>query len=564
MKKDVIYVDNDDEITSITDKINSSKETLVALVLPKRCTVLQSSVNMKILQRITSDAGKNVVLITSESSLLPLAGTAGLYVAKSLQSKPVIPPTPDTDEKIDTINEADDNPDIDPSKPIGELAGVTAGAAAVAAVASDDDKPIELGEEPTGVDKKATDKKPKKDKKDKKLAVPNFNTFRTRMFLAIGGVILLIVLWYVGFVVMPRAKVEVVTENRSVPVTLSVTANPTISSVDEASNAVPAEVKTSEQTVTKKFTATGEKNTGEKATGTVSIFNCNSEDRFNSTVRTVPAGTGISSGGSTFITQKSVDVSPSKINFNGTNCQKDVPAAVTVIAQNPGDSYNLSPRSYSVAGFSSMSATDSSGMSGGTNKNVKIVSQSDCDAAKNEASSTKIDDYKNQLVAQMQAAGLTPIKETFTSNVGSASCSPAVGQEANEATASVQLKMSMLGVNTAGLDQLIKVEATKQIEGSQSVIDTGSKTAIFAVKETKNNGLVVLNVTADTQVGIKQDANYISKSITGKKRGQSVDIIKAQPGVSGAKISYSPFWVTKTPKNVKHITVKFTDNGATK
>ena len=100
MKKDVIYVDVDDEITSITDKIISAKATLVALVLPKRCPVLQSSVNMKILQRTTGDAGKNVVLITSEASLLPLAGAAGLYVAKTLQSKPTIPKAPVPEEAV--------------------------------------------------------------------------------------------------------------------------------------------------------------------------------------------------------------------------------------------------------------------------------------------------------------------------------------------------------------------------------------------------------------------------------------------------------------------------------
>ena len=54
---------------------------------------------MKILQRTTDDAGKNVVLITSEASLLPLAGAAGLYVAKTLQSKPVVPEAPETDEQ---------------------------------------------------------------------------------------------------------------------------------------------------------------------------------------------------------------------------------------------------------------------------------------------------------------------------------------------------------------------------------------------------------------------------------------------------------------------------------
>ena len=186
MKKDVIYVDVDDEITSITDKIISAKATLVALVLPKRCPVLQSSVNMKILQRTTGDAGKNVVLITSEASLLPLAGAAGLYVAKTLQSKPVVPKAPAVEEAIATIDEAEDAPAIDPTKSIGELAGV----AAVSSVISEDEKPIELGDDPADKEELGKPKKAKKDKKNKKLLVPNFDKFRTRLFLIIGGVIL--------------------------------------------------------------------------------------------------------------------------------------------------------------------------------------------------------------------------------------------------------------------------------------------------------------------------------------------------------------------------------------
>ncbi|MBX4201635.1 hypothetical protein KW803_01935, partial [Candidatus Saccharibacteria bacterium] len=92
--KDVIYVDVDDEITSIIDKVENSPEKVVALVLPKRAASLQSTVNMKLLARSAKTAGKNPVLITSESSLMPLAGVAGLHVAKNLQSKPEIPDLP--------------------------------------------------------------------------------------------------------------------------------------------------------------------------------------------------------------------------------------------------------------------------------------------------------------------------------------------------------------------------------------------------------------------------------------------------------------------------------------
>src|SRR5947209_6825023 len=92
--KDTVYVDPEDDITGIIDKVEGVKNKVVALVLPKRTTALQSNVNMRLLKRSSDNARKNVVLITAEKALLPLAGAAGLHVAKSLQSKPEIPAPP--------------------------------------------------------------------------------------------------------------------------------------------------------------------------------------------------------------------------------------------------------------------------------------------------------------------------------------------------------------------------------------------------------------------------------------------------------------------------------------
>ncbi|HSX53017.1 MAG TPA: hypothetical protein VLF90_01450, partial [Patescibacteria group bacterium] len=133
--KSTIYIDVDDEITSIIEKVGDSKHKIVALVLPKRAAVLQSIVNMKLLKRTGDADKKRVVLITSEAGLLPLAGAVGLHVAKTLQSKPAIPPPPDMASKDEALvdasdDEPDEEPDLDDSKSIGELAGVAAVAGA--------------------------------------------------------------------------------------------------------------------------------------------------------------------------------------------------------------------------------------------------------------------------------------------------------------------------------------------------------------------------------------------------------------------------------------------------
>src|SRR5665647_1488716 len=90
MKKDVIYIDVEDDITAIIGKVKASKEKIVALVPPKRIGVLQSAVNLRLVARSAKQSNKQLVLITSNQALIALSAAAKLPVAKNLQSKPEI------------------------------------------------------------------------------------------------------------------------------------------------------------------------------------------------------------------------------------------------------------------------------------------------------------------------------------------------------------------------------------------------------------------------------------------------------------------------------------------
>ena len=115
MNKDVIYIDIEDDITGIIGKVKASKEKIVALVPPKRVGVLQSAVNLKLLTKGAQSAGKRVVLITNEHSLITLAAGVKMPVAKNLQSKPEIPQLEALESDADEIiNGAD--------LPVGEIA----------------------------------------------------------------------------------------------------------------------------------------------------------------------------------------------------------------------------------------------------------------------------------------------------------------------------------------------------------------------------------------------------------------------------------------------------------
>src|SRR5579859_653304 len=217
--KEVIYIDVDDEITGIIDKVRGSGQKIVALVLPKRATVLQSIVNMKLLKRTADEAKKNIVLITAEAGLLPLAGSVGVHVAKTLQTKPEIPDGPGAvdDDQPESIDDQADEPEpgdaddvaVDKTRTVGELATSRA-AAAPAQDELDDTIELDDEEEAAAGEGAAAEAAAKPAKgKNKKLKVPNFNRFRLFALLAVPVVIAFIVGLYACLAVLPEAHIDI-------------------------------------------------------------------------------------------------------------------------------------------------------------------------------------------------------------------------------------------------------------------------------------------------------------------------------------------------------------------
>ncbi|MCA9332801.1 hypothetical protein KDA00_02910 [Candidatus Saccharibacteria bacterium] len=539
-KKETIYVDVDDEITGIIDKVTSSKSKVVALVLPKRATVMQSIVNMKLLKRSCDDAGKNIVLITSEASVLPLAGAIGVYTAKTLQSRPFIPEGNEPDES-GTDETYDDNTEIDSSKSVGELSG--------------DDDAIEVdNESDDGKETEDANKKPSKEsksKKNKKLKIPNFDSFRKKLFLGIGIFIILVIGWYIAFFVMPKATITIKTDTETSAVDITFTADPAVKTLDMENKVVPAELKESKVTKTEKTATTGEKNNGDKASGKVTMkltTDCVTP------LTDVPAGNTISSNGLNFITQEKAKFTPPPVPDGSGNCVFSS-NEVDVIAEKGGGSYNLSGRAYTVSGFSSVIANGSN-MSGGTDKIVKIVSQQDVDTAKNKALENNVDEVKGQLSEDLRTDGYMPIPESFNNSEPTISSSPNVGDEANEVSVTVITTYTMLGAKQSDVEKLLEEDAKKNIDtNKQSISDYGFESAVYQVSEITPDGKAKLNMKTEVTAGTQLNEEDIKQQSAGKRRGEIQENISSIPGVKDVEVAYKPFWVTKTPNSPKKITV---------
>jgi len=537
--KETIYIDVDDEITSIIEKVKASNSNIVALVLPKRATVLQSVVNMKLLKKSGTLTKKNIVLITSEKGLMPLAGVAGLHVAKSLQSKPVIPPSPIVPgEEAEQATILDNEPKIDKTASIGVLAA-----------ANIDDEGMETIE----LDNMAAEDVSSaviaaKTKKLKRLKVPNFERFRLGFLLGGLGLILLIVGWYVATVIMPRAKVTITTNTTSAVSSFDFLAS-TTTELDIDNRKVPAIQKDSKKIDTEKVKATGQKDNGTKAEGEVILsIPCAS---VTGNQPTVPSGTAVSSGGLNFITQDSATLNEAA--FSPCRFTK----RVDVAASQNGEASNLaSGKTFAVAGFSSITGSNAAVFSGGTSLIVKIVSQKDIDDAVATIRSRQDGLVGDELKAQLEADNLYALSETRKASESKTTAAPAVNEEAEETTVTIETIYTMLGINRDDLSQLVKkdVSGEQSLKG-QAITDDGIDQSIMRINNQPSVSEAFISFRTSVTAGPEIDEIAIKENIKGKKRGEAESYIKNQPGVEDATIDYSPFWVYSTPRAVSKITI---------
>jgi hypothetical protein len=543
--KETIYVDVEDEITAIIDKLEASKSKIVVLMLPKRATTLQSVVNMRLLKRAADSAKKNLVLVTSETALLPLAGAAGIHVAKDLKSAPEIPPSPMVDEETepplpsdDEGEEAADKPaKLDYKRSIGELA-----------TAHEMDEAISIGDDEELPAPTAPKTAAEKAKSKQKLKVPNFERFRLLLFGGIAALIALIIFIFMAIFVLPKAVVAIHTASTPISANLTLSASDKYTALNQAANQIPASLKATKQSSNQQVNATGTQNQGNKASGTIKISAgpCSGDVPDD-----IAAGTGATSSGLTFITQKKASFSPV---VSGGKCTFQS-NSVDILAQSGGSKYN-GLTSFTVSGFS---AAATSATSGGTDNNVTVVSQQDVDNARSKATSGQSsDDFTQKFLKQLDDQGFYVLKSTLKTEDPVVHATPGVGQPASTVNVSIDVTYTVLVVPKTDLKEVITNTLKEQIDESKQKINSNDvlKDASVTVQSQTGPAAATLNVSETTDAVPIIDVATVKKQVAGQKTGNIKTMLTSYPGVKSVDVKLSPFWVSKAPKKQSKITIK--------
>ncbi len=545
--RSTIYLDVEDDITSIIGQLTKADNEEVALVVPKRSTVLQSAVNLKLLKKAAATSHKRPILVTEDAAINKIASRLDILTAanlrveavvpKSEQSKPpAIPSDVIEGEALDELAKPTEAKSTE--KPAGPELASAAGAAAITAASEGKAKPTDQTESGT----------------KKRRGIPNFDLFKKRVVLIVLGIVGFgFLIWWLFFS-LPKANIVIEGVTAPLATSFDFTADTKASNPDNNNKVLPATTEQVNKTFTATFAATGQQNNGNKASGKVTMAaqNCSTPD----TPSDVPAGTNLVANNLTYITQSDTsfvfkDISGGCINYESTS---DTP----ITAQKGGSSYNTEDGTdFTVTGRSDVSASGSA--SAGTDKLQTVVQQLDINAAQKNLLDGNQDSVKKELAGQF-SADLFVLNDSYKETVKQSTSAPAVGKEATTATLTLEVDYSESGVKKGDLTSLMKqieqAQANGQNKQGLGVVDEGLAQAKITLKSSPSKTAQIFHIETTALLGPDINLDQLRNQLAGKKAGEAAQLIENYANVNNATVSLSPFWVTHVPNNPSKVTIQ--------
>ena len=563
MKDAALYLEADEDITSAIDKLSRVDSQTVQIVVPKRSTMLQSLINLKLLKKAAAEANKELVLVTNDRVAKDLAGRLGLPVAAALGAKAVIVemPTPPPAALDDIIEDGSEpapagvaTEPVAAAKPAKAAKAESAASVAASSAAAPSFVARELDDEPLMAGD-ATAAAPVAAAGARKIKVPNFKLLQRRM-LWIGGAVVLVVGYLVVMYVFASAKVTLYANATKVDVATQFSVDPAATSSDTAAKVLAGQQVSFSKDTNAAFVPSGKKDVGTKAGGQITISNC-----LDANDHMFVSGSRFQApDGKLFRSTADVVVPGGSGSFFG--CTRPGTATVAVQADQPGDSYNEAPVTYTIpglaadqqAGKNSINAKGAQ-MSGGTSKTITVVTQADVDKARTDGLA-KDNDASLETLKGKVPSGYVALKGSEQQTVTSSVPSPAVDQEGSTASLSLKITYTTLAVKSDDYSAFIRAQEQRQIGDKSQIYNDGLATANLEPGDRAPNGRQSFQLSTQAFSGAKIDLKALATQLKGKRYGDARELAQQQPGVQRADITLWPAWGTQSPARDSKITVK--------
>jgi hypothetical protein len=545
-----IYVEIDDEVTTVYDRIKRIRADEIELLIPRKALLLQSVVNLKILKKKLDEKDKTLRIVTNDATGKRLAKQIGVAVDESIPS-------------IKQSNKDDDVPrlKLTTSRPERRLSEKLSIAEILRRTGTVSDPLM----------KKVSDwfrkrKKKKKYKTELVIVTPN----KTALITLVSIVAFLLA--GIAYIALPGATIYITPTSTRIEQPVNVTLadfeknknflesrpNQTIASFQIVPEAI-------ERTIT--MPATGKEFRGENARGKIKIVN---ESPYNwPLVATTRFQT---EDGLVFRIQQDVVVPPKKGLEAGTLLAEVVADPFDNFNQIVGERGNISATNLFLPGLKlESSRKDLYGVSeepfsGGKTEFIRIINQDDIEGgkerAKKEVISIARDELRNYLAAENTRRGtnlqllederLIELSEPHVEIIGDP-----IGQQLETFNIKASVTIAGHAFNYPELVNLIKTEMNIRKSPGKNIIAIVDDSLTYKIFEIDKSGGIT-RITATIR-GIEQydinpeseNGERLVKKVTdhllGKEINEATFFLQNLPEIDRVTIKSWPFWAPTLP-----------------
>lgn len=308
----------------------------------------------------------------------------------------------------------------------------------------------------------------------------------------------------------------------------------------------PGKIFEAERETEKNFQATGEFTKERKAKGVIRIYN-----NYQAT--------------QVLVQNTRLQPPLEKVIYFRTTKKITIPSKgyvdVEVIADQPGEDYNIGPSTFSVPGLAGIAQYYSvygksfSPMEGGFIGKVYKVTESDIKMAKESLTNELFSELKNYLKERIPT-DFVLLEQTFQEEILEYSSQAKVDDETDVFKARAKVRVKSLLYQNPHLEELVKKyflskkPADRELQEDSLKIECSVKEVNWQVEK------ATLGLKSSVRIYSSVRESDLKEMLGKKNEREAREFLAGLPDINRVEIKLWPFWVKRVPKNIGRIDIK--------
>jgi hypothetical protein len=405
-----------------------------------------------------------------------------------------------------------------------------------------------------------TEKKPLKEKLKPRIETKSSlrgTPKKKRIFLRvlIFSLIILILVGVFGCSSFSKTEVIIWPEKDTLNLKETVTINSETNYLDFKTKILPGEVFEDRKSISQDFPSSGKTLSEEKASGIIRVYNnyhltqtLVENTRFQPPLEKFQPSLGKEEA-PWFRTTERITISPGSY--------KDV----KVVADSPGEKYNIEPSNFSVPGLKGMPqytlvyGESFEEFKGGVEGETPQVTQDDLDKARNILTE-KIEKESRDFLKSITPTDFIFPDETISQEILEENCSAEAGEIAEFFNCQAEIKSQGFSFKKSDIESFAKNLISLNIPEDKKIQEESLEINYSTESIDLESGQIVLNLEIKANVYPNIDLAELRKALLGRSFKEAQTFLENQPQIIKIEVNSWPFWKKNIPENIEKVEIR--------